>query len=135
MKKYLLLILLVSCFAFAKAQGSDTTSKNGVYTDVQKPAQFPGGMDELGSYIGHHLQYPQSAKDAKIQGKVIISFVVEKDGTVSTFKIIHSLTKDCDAEVIRVFKSAPKWKPAKQDNVIVRQEFTIPVSFNLPVDN
>ncbi len=81
--------------------------------------------------IYDNIQYPQEALDKKIQGKVILSFIVEKDGSIGEVKILKDIGYGCGDEAVRIIKSMPKWKPAKQRGKAVRQQFTLPVIFEL----
>ena len=93
--------------------------------------QFPGGPNELMKYLGENIKYPQSAIDNKIEGRVFVSFVVEKDGSVTNAEVMRGIDKDCDAEALRVVSSMPKWKPASNKGEDVRVKFTVPVIFKL----
>ena len=98
----------------------------------EKMPTFQGG--DLTSYmvwLNSQLQYPQEAKDKGIMGRVIFSFVVEKDGSVSNFKVLNKPNKLLSAEVERVFKLTPKWEAGEQNGKKVRVKFTAPVSFKL----
>ncbi len=75
--------------------------------------QFPGGEDSLKSYLAKSIVYPQSARDNSIEGKVVIRFRVGLDGVADSFKIVKSLSTECDYQVLRAFKQMPKWIPAK----------------------
>ena len=93
--------------------------------------EFPGGMEELLKYLGKNLHYPSIAQENNIQGRCIIEFVVNKDGTVVDPKVIKSLDAACDKEAMRVVKSMPKWKPGLQRGKPVRVRYTLPVMFRL----
>ena len=112
-----------------ETQVSEDTSK--IYSSVEPNAQFPGGESALYSFLGKTLRYPALARDKGTQGKVIVTFVVEKDGSLSDIKILHGIGNGCDEEAARVFGLSPKWIPGKQKDVIVRQQFTIPLKFSL----
>jgi periplasmic protein TonB len=97
----------------------------------QVPAQFPGGMSTLYEYLGSAMQYPASAREAGIQGKVIVGFVVGKDGRITDVKILRSVDPALDDEAIRVVKGMPAWSPGKQNDSPVRSRMTLPVIFKL----
>lgn len=126
---------LLGCFIMAVfqqhsfAQGTDTG--NEIFTIVEEQPQFPGGDMALSQYLRNNLKYPETARVAKVEGAVFVSFVVEIDGTVSNIKIVKGLHPDCDAEVIRVISEMPKWSPGKQKGKPVRVQFTLPVRFML----
>ena len=133
MKKYLITLFFILSFAAAKAQSPDTIITKGepIYIAVQETAVFSGGMEKMYKYLGNELTYPEIEKKYNIQGKVYITFVVEKNGSLSDFKILKSVTKDIDAEAIRVMKASPKWIPGKQNGVPVRQQYTMAITFSL----
>lgn len=105
-----------------------------VFSVVEDEAEFPGGIDALGQFLASNIKYPQEAKEEKITGKVIITFVVEKDGSINDIKILRDIGYGCGEEAKRVVKLMPKWKPAKQRGKFVRQQFVLPVNFNLASD-
>ena len=80
-------------------------------------------------WLTRNLRYPTSAEEKKIEGKVIVSFIVNKNGSISDIKIIKSLDPDCDSEVLRVMKKMPKWKPGTEKGRPVRSEYVIPIIF------
>jgi len=98
---------------------------------VQTPPEFPGGQKELNKLISSRLRYPQAAKDAKVQGRVFVSFIVEKTGSLSDFKILRGIGSGCDEEAIRVIRSTAPWKPGVADSRLVRTTYTVPVNFQL----
>jgi TonB family protein len=93
--------------------------------------EFPGGLDALGSFLGKNIRYPKSARDKGIQGKVIATFVVEKNGSLSDVRIARGVSKDIDDESLRVLRLSPNWKPGIQDKRKVRVQYSIPISFTL----
>lgn len=93
---------------------------------------FPGGNEALMGFISSNINYPQSAIDNNIQGKVVVQFVVEKDGSVGVVKVVRSIDKDLDREAVRVCKSLPKFIPARNaSGDPIRVWYTCPVAFNL----
>ena len=107
-------------------------SKDSIYTVTEEMPQFPGGPNELMKYLGENIKYPQSAIDNKIEGRVFVSFVIEKDGSVTNAEVLRGIDKNCDAEALRVVSSMPKWKPGiNEDGDLVRCKFTVPVVFKL----
>ena len=101
------------------------------FTVVEEMPEFPGGTGELMKYLAMNMKYPKDAYDNKIQGRVIVSFVVSKDGTIKDPKVVHSVYPSLDKEAIRVVEQMPKWKPGKQRGEAVNVSFTIPVTFKL----
>ena len=93
--------------------------------------EFPGGDIALRRHIAETVKYPVIAKENGYQGKVYVSFVVEKDGTVGRAKIARGVTPSLDAEAIRVVKNLPRWKPGKQRGQAVAVAYTVPINFVL----
>lgn len=103
-----------------------------VFTEVDTLPVFPGGDREILKYIAMNTKYPEEAKKNNITGKVIVKFVVEKDGSVSGVEVLKSVDPLLDAEAVRVVGTLPKFeKPAKKDGKIVRVNFMVPISFAL----
>jgi protein TonB len=98
---------------------------------VENMPEFPGGDLGLMKYIQKNVKYPAIAKEYNITGKVYVSFIVDKKGSVTNVKIVRGVDKNLDAEAIRVVKSLPKYKPGKQRGKSVRVMFTIPINFTL----
>ena len=98
---------------------------------VENMPEFPGGDAGLMKYIQNNVKYPPIAKEYNITGKVFVSFIVDKSGSVSDVKIARGVDKSLDAEALRVVKSLPKYKPGKQRGKAVRVMFTIPINFTL----
>ena len=103
-----------------------------IYQVVEQMPEFKGGMDALMKYLSSNINYPQEAKDKNIQGKSLIRFVVEKDGSITDVEVARSSGNDLlDQESLRVVKSMPKWNPGKQSGRAVRTRFVLPVMFRL----
>lgn len=102
-----------------------------VFVVVESMPSFPGGMSELMKFLHENISYPQLAKDAGVQGRVFVSFVVEKDGTVTDIQILRGIGGGCDEEAIKVVQSMPNWIPGRQRNVPVRVRFNLPIKFTL----
>ena len=104
-------------------------SQDSIYRVAEVIPQYPGGPNEMMKYIQENIKYPQSAKDNKIEGRVYVTFVVEKDGSITNAAVIRGFDKECDAEALRVVSSMPKWTPGQQDGKNVRTQFTIPIIY------
>jgi len=102
-----------------------------VYAVVEQMPQFPGGESAMLSTIGQNLKYPVIAQENGIQGKVIVRFLVEKDGSISKVEVVRSLDPACDKEAIRLIRLLPKFIPAKQNGVNVSVWYTLPITFKL----
>jgi TonB family protein len=113
------------------AAPTDGVAKDEVFMVAEQMPEFPGGMKELLKFLQDNLKYPENAMKNNVQGRVIVQFVVEKDGTLTEFKVARSVDPDLDAEALRVLQTMPKWKPGMQRGKIVRVKFTVPVSFKL----
>ena len=98
---------------------------------VEDMPEFPGGEAALLKYLRDHIKYPRICQENSIQGRVIVSFVVEKDGSVSTPEVMKSVNPSLDKEAVRVISSLPKFKPGKQRGKPVRVKYTVPVAFKL----
>ena len=98
---------------------------------VENMPEFPGGDLGLMQYIQKNVKYPPIAKEYNITGKVYVSFIVDRSGSVTNVKVVRGVDKNLDAEAVRVVKSLPKYKPGKQRGKAVRVMFTIPISFTL----
>lgn len=96
---------------------------------------FPGGKEGFNKFLGTTVKYPKAAREANIQGKVIASFIVEKDGSLTDIKIVRGIGYGADEETIRVLKSSPNWKPGTQNGKPVRVAYSVPISFALTVDD
>ena len=102
-----------------------------VFDVVEQMPSFPGGDTELMKFLSTHIKYPVVAEENGIQGRVIATFVVERDGSISDVKVIKSVDPSLDKEAIRVLKSMPKWIPGRQNGSAVRVKYTVPVTFKL----
>ena len=102
-----------------------------VFEVVEEMPSFPGGSAALMSYLSSNTKYPVVAQENGVQGRVIVSFVVERDGSISDVKVARSVDPSLDREAQRVVKSMPKWKPGKQNGSAVRVKYTVPVVFRL----
>ena len=101
---------------------------------MHNPAEmpsFPGGQAALMSYLNRHIEYPVVAQENGVQGRVIISFVVEADGRIDEAEVARSVDPSLDREALRVVKSMPKWIPGKQNGECVRVRYSVPVVFRL----
>ena len=102
-----------------------------IFTIVQDMPSFPGGDGAMLSFLGKNIKYPTLAKESGIQGTVYVTFVVEKDGSVSDVKVLRGIGGGCDEEAIRVVKSMPKWTPGKQRGKPVKVQYNLPCRFVL----
>jgi TonB family protein len=101
--------------------------------NVELAPEFQGGQKALSKFLAAKLKYPVSAKENKVQGKVYIGFIVEKNGSLSDFKVVRGLGAGCDEEAIRILKLSPIWKPAYVNGKPVRTSYTLPIAFQLGI--
>lgn len=110
---------------------AENPAEEKAFDVVEQMPEYSGGMQELMTFLQENIKYPKSAQERKIEGRVIVQFVVEKDGTPTEFKVVRSIDPALDEEALRVLKAMPKWKPGMQKGQPVRVKYTIPVSFKL----
>ena len=108
--------------------------RDEVYVAVEQPAEFPGGMAKLMNYLSESIRYPENAIKNEIQGKVVVKFVVEKDGSIGDASVLKGIDPELDNEAIRVIKSMPAWIPGKNNGEDVASFFNLPVTFKLKGD-
>ena len=123
----------------AEAKASDATApadttKNVVHDVIETMPQFPGGQGVMMKYLAANIKYPASAVKANKQGRVIVTFVIQKDGSVTEARIARSVDPELDAEALRIVKAMPNWIPGTQDGKPVNVKYTIPVVFSLQKD-
>lgn len=128
-------LLSLSPFCFVNAQVEEKQGEEEVFVVVEQAASFPGGTEAMYKYISDNLQYPRLAIEKGIQGRVFVTFIVEKDGSITDIKVLKDIGDGCGDEVVRLVKTMPKWKPAKQRGKTVRQQFNLPVMFSLVKNN
>ena len=102
-----------------------------VFDVVEQMPSFPGGMSALMQYLSSHIKYPVVAEENGIQGRVICTFVVERDGSITDTRVARSVDPSLDKEAVRVINSMPRWIPGKQNGSAVRVKYTLPVTFKL----
>ncbi|SDG43957.1 TonB family C-terminal domain-containing protein [Prevotella communis] len=98
---------------------------------VEQMPEFPGGQEALMQFLRQEVKYPKEAEEKGLQGRVVVRYIIEKDGSISEVEIVKSVNEYLDAEAIRVVNAMPKWKPGKQKGEPVRVKFTLPITFRL----
>ena len=98
---------------------------------VEQMPSFPGGPQALFEYLSKHIKYPVVAEENGVQGRVIVTFVVERDGSVTDVRVAKSVDASLDKEAVRVVSGMPRWIPGKQNGSAVRVKYTVPVTFRL----
>lgn len=106
-------------------------NRNSVYDVVEQMPSFPGGISGLRTYLNQNIRYPAEAQENCVQGRVVVSFVVEKDGHISDVTVLRSVDPSLDKEAVRVIRNMPRWTPGKQGGEPVRVRYNVPVSFRL----
>jgi TonB family protein len=119
---------IVSSKTFDKS-GKEIDEK--IFTSINKVPEFPGGLKQFAIFLGSMIHYPYVAWQNGVQGRVIITFVVEKDGSLSDIKVVRGIGNGCDEEAIRVMRLSPRWSPGSQNGRLVRCAYTVPIAFTL----
>jgi protein TonB len=114
-----------------KVEEEESAEEMQIFMVVESMPEFPGGEAALYKYLGENIKYPQMAKESGIQGRVFVTFVVERDGKVTDVRVLRGIGGGCDEEAIRVVQSMPKWAPGKQRGKSVRVQYNLPVKFTL----
>ncbi len=104
---------------------------SGVFDVVEKMPEYPGGIEEMMKYLSMNVRYPEAAFKVGAQGRVLVQFIIEEDGSISNVSVLQKVNDDLDAEAIRVVKTMPKWTPGMQDGKTVRVKYALPISFCL----
>lgn len=132
--KRIILMAIAACMMTIGAQAQQqkgNTEPQGVFDVVEDMPQYPGGMQALFSYLQENITYPKDAQEKKISGRVLVTFIVEKDGSISSVETVKSVFPSLDEEAVRIVKGMPNWKPGKQNGKVVRVKYTLPISFSL----
>ena len=124
----------MACFGLTtvSAQKTVVAKKNQqVFDVVEKMPEYPGGQAALFEYLSTNVKYPVDAEKQKIQGRVLVTFVVNTDGSITDIEVVKKAFPSLDAEAVRVISGMPKWIPGEQKGQKVRVKYTVPLSFNL----
>lgn len=114
-----------------EVEEEEEVAEDEVFTIVETNPSFPGGEAAMYKYLGKNMKYPPIARDNNIQGRVYVSFVVEKDGSITDVRVLRGIGGGCDEEAKRVVKSMPKWSAGRQRGKAVRVRFNLPILFKL----
>lgn len=109
----------------------EEVSEVEIFTVVEEAPSYPGGDEARIKFLQENIKYPQMARESGISGTVYVTFVVERDGSVTDVKVMRGIGGGCDEEAIRVIKAMPKWNPGKQRGKPVRVQFNMPIKFTL----
>ena len=124
----LALLFMVNTNAMAQ---SKKVANDKVLEKAEVMPQFPGGDQAMMKFVSENVQYPEEAKEKEISGRVMVGFIVEKDGSISDVKVVKGIGGGCDEEAVRVVKAMPKWKPGKEKGKPVRVSYIMPIFFKL----
>lgn len=114
-----------------KVEAGPVENPDKVFEFVEQVPAFPGGNDALFAYLQKNIKYPPIARENGIEGKVFLSFVVDKSGQIRDIKVKRGIGGGCDEEAVRVVRNMPSWKPGKQNGKEVNVMFTLPIKFTL----
>jgi periplasmic protein TonB len=109
----------------------EAPQEDEIFMVVEDMPEPPGGIAELMKFLGKNIKYPTIAQENGIQGRVVVEFVVNRDGSIVDPKVVRGVDPSLDKEAVRVIMSMPKWKPGKQGGKTVRVKYTVPVTFRL----
>ena len=134
--KRLIFLSLMAAFSLATVQAQKTVvsqkeQKPEVFMVVENMPEYPGGNEAMIAFFAKNMKYPADAQKNKVQGRVLVTFVVERDGTITDVQVAKPTFPSLDDEAMRLVKKMPKWKPGTQRGVPVRVKFTLPVVFKL----
>lgn len=118
-------------FVPKKEEDEEEIEEQRIFQIVEQMPEYPGGELEMYKFIGENIEYPRMARETGISGRVFVTFVVERDGSVTDVQILRGIGAGCDEEAIRVIKAMPKWNPGKQRRVPVRVQYRMPIKFIL----
>ena len=131
MKKLFFILFTIGCALSSKAQSSNNIAEETIYTTpVQVMPEYKGGMDRFYNRL-KHIQYLYYARMQNKEGKVLVSMVIEKDGSVSNTRIMNGLIEEQDKEILRVVNNLNKWKPGMLNGQPVRVAYSVPLNFKL----
>ena len=124
----LAILLMVNTNAMAQ---NKKAANDKVLEKAEVMPEFPGGEQAMMDFVAKNVQYPQEARDKEISGRVLVGFIVEKDGSIGDVKVVKGIGGGCDEEAVRVVKAMPKWKPGKDKGKPVRVSYMMPFTFKL----
>lgn len=129
--KQVLLFIFLFCTLGVSAQSNTTSRTERLFDVVEEMPMFPGGNAALMDFLANNIKYPQVAEENGIQGRVVLTFTVEPDGSLTEVKVVRGVDIALDKEAIRVVKSMPKWIPGKVGGQPVAVKYTLPITFHL----
>jgi protein TonB len=114
---------------------TEVNTNNVVFVSVEHVPEFPGGISQFYKFLSKNQRYPAAAKENKTEGRVIVTMVVEKDGSLSQVKVVRGIGDGCDEEAVRLVKLSSPWKPGIQNSRPVRVQYSLPIAFELSNGN
>lgn len=129
-----LAFVLMVCLFTLNVNAQEGKGTERVFTTVEDPPSFPGREKALSNYLAKNIIYPKDARDKGIEGKVYVSFIINKEGSVTDVKVIRGVGKGLDEEALRAVQNMPKWIPGKQKGKKVSVQYTLPIVFKLDKD-
>ena len=118
--------------ALLQERSSDMPADTTVFNVVEQMPEYPGGTKALMNFLAYNIRYPKDAAKNKVQGRVVVQFVIDKEGNVIDPKITRSVDPELDREALRIVKAMPKWIPGVQRGKKVMVKYTIPIAFKIP---
>ena len=133
MKKLILMLLMAECCLMtAHAQKTVVSQTNQkVFDTVEQMPEYPGGMQAMIAFLQTNMKYPEDAAKQKVEGRVMVQFIVETDGSISDVHVAKQVFPSLDAEAIRVVQAMPKWTPGKDKGRVVRVKYNLPIVFRM----
>lgn len=133
MKKFLIMALMALFgLTTVSAQKTVVAKKNQqVFDVVEKMPEYPGGQAALFEYLSTNVKYPADAEKKKVEGRVLVTFIVNTDGSITDIEVVRKAFPSLDAEAVRVISGMPKWIPGEQKGQKVRVKYTVPLTFRL----
>ena len=124
--------MAVCCLMTANAQKTVVSQTNQkVYDEVEQMPEYPGGIPAMIEFLQTNINYPEDAVKQKVEGRVMVQFVVETDGSVSDVHVAKQVFPSLDAEAIRVVQAMPKWMPGREKGRVVRVKYNLPIVFRM----
>lgn len=127
-----MLLMAGGCLMTANAQKTVVSQTNQkVFDTVEQMPEYPGGMQAMIEFLQTNMKYPEDAAKQKVEGRVMVQFVVEIDGSVSDVHVAKQVFPSLDAEAVRVVQAMPKWTPGKEKGRVVRVKYLLPIVFRM----
>jgi periplasmic protein TonB len=124
-------LFTLNTIAQSAPKAAEIALDNEVFTNVEHAPEFVGGVKQMNEFIKSNLKYPPKVYSGKIEGKVFLKFIVEKDGTISNINMLSGMGFGCDEEAIRIVKLMPKWQSGTQKGKPIRVYYKLPIAFSL----